>query len=93
MGLPSSASTFQVYFQNVWKQVRNPGSLFQTAQKTTAQATSQPASVLQQARNLSSAQLLAGGVILAECLGFFTVGEMIGRFKVVGYHGETGAHH
>jgi F-type H+-transporting ATPase subunit g len=26
-------------------------------------------------------------------LGFFTVGEMIGRFKLVGYRGDTGAHH
>ncbi len=47
----------------------------------------------QQIRNLSRAQLAAGGVLLAECLGFFTVGEMIGRFKLVGYRGETHAAH
>ena len=49
--------------------------------------------MLQQLRNTDTRQLAAGGVILAELLGFFTVGEMIGRFKVVGYRGETGAHH
>lgn len=31
------------------------------------------------------------GVIAAEVLGFFTVGEMLGRFKIVGYRG-TPAH-
>jgi hypothetical protein len=36
---------------------------------------------------------VAGGVVAAEVLGFFTVGEMIGRMKLVGYHGEAGAHH
>ena len=32
------------------------------------------------------------GVIAAEVLGFFTVGEMIGRLKVVGYTGDV-VHH
>lgn len=31
------------------------------------------------------------GVIGAELLGFFTVGEILGRFKLVGYRGDT--HH
>ena len=45
-------------------------------------------------KGVSNAQLATAGVIAAECLGFFTVGEMIGRFKIVGYHGEpAGAHH
>jgi F-type H+-transporting ATPase subunit g len=47
----------------------------------------------QQVRNISRTQVVAGGVLLAECLGFFTVGEMIGRFKLIGYHGEVHAHH
>jgi F-type H+-transporting ATPase subunit g len=38
-------------------------------------------------------QWAAGGVIVAELLGFFTVGEMIGKMKLVGYRGDTGAHH
>lgn len=91
--LVSSAATFQTYFQHTWKQLRNPATLLQSAQRTTSQAASQPASVLQQARNISRAQLIAGGVIAAECLGFFTVGEMIGRFKLIGYHGESAAAH
>ncbi len=80
----SSVSTFKSYFQHLWKQVQTPG-VFAT-------------NVLQRAnpqyiRNLSRTQVVAGGVLLAECLGFFTVGEMIGRFKLVGYHGKTEAAH
>ena len=32
------------------------------------------------------------GVVTAEVLGFFTVGEMIGRFKLVGYRGDREHH-
>lgn len=93
---PSPVATFQSYFQKLWSQLRNPSALFRSAQNTTAQVASQAASqgpsVLQQLRNVNRSQLVTAGVVLAECIGFFTVGEMIGRFKLIGYHGE-GAHH
>ncbi|KAI9171714.1 ATP synthase subunit [Paramyrothecium foliicola] len=76
-----SVGTFQGFYQNLWQSIQNR-SILRSGQN-----------FLQSVRGLSTAQLAAGGVILAECLGFFTVGEMIGRFKLVGYHGETGAHH
>ncbi|KXX80443.1 ATP synthase subunit g, mitochondrial [Madurella mycetomatis] len=81
---PPSVSTFQTYFQNLWKQMQNPSAFTQNIFKSVNP---------QQVRNLSRTQVVAGGVLLAECLGFFTVGEMIGRFKLIGYHGETHAHH
>ncbi|KAI0421745.1 GroES-like protein [Xylaria grammica] len=87
---PRSVETFQTYFQNVWK---NPSSLLQSASQTVAKTAEQPASILSRIQNLSRGQIIAGGVIAAECLGFFTVGEMIGRFKIIGYHGETAAAH
>ncbi|KAH9906540.1 GroES-like protein [Xylariomycetidae sp. FL2044] len=90
---PPSIQTFQSYFQNAWKSVQNPSSLLQTASQTASKAAQQPSSLLDRARNLNRAQLVAGGVVAAECLGFFTVGEMIGRFKVVGYHGGNDAAH
>lgn len=74
-------ATFQTYYQNLWRSIQNRSIL---------QA---PQNFLQQARNISSAQIVSGGVIAAELLGFFTVGEIIGRFKLVGYHGESGSHH
>ena len=82
--LHSSVSTFQTYFQGLWKQAQTPGVFVNNVLQY-----ANP----QQIRNLSRAQLAAGGVLLAECLGFFTVGEMIGRFKLVGYRGETHAAH
>ncbi|KAI0860149.1 GroES-like protein [Xylaria cubensis] len=87
---PPPMQTFQTYFQNAWK---NPSSLLQSASQTAAKTAQQPASLLSRVQNVSRAQLITGGVIAAECLGFFTVGEMIGRFKIIGYHGETAAAH
>ncbi|POR38019.1 ATP synthase subunit g, mitochondrial [Tolypocladium paradoxum] len=78
---PPSIATFQTYYQNLWRSIRT-GSIFQA-----------PQNLIHQVRNLSTTQLVTGGVVFAECLGFFTVGEMIGRFKIVGYHGEVGHHH
>ncbi|KAK7751210.1 ATP synthase subunit G atp20 [Diatrype stigma] len=92
---PPSLSTFQSFFQNAYKTyLQNPNALLETASKTASKVAQQPGSLLQQARSINRAQLVAGGVVAAECLGFFTVGEMIGRFKIVGYHGgNPAAHH
>jgi F-type H+-transporting ATPase subunit g len=79
---PRPVSTFQSYFQTLLKGLRNPGPLI-----------SQTTNSLQSLRNLDSAKLVTGGVVVAEVLGFFTVGEMIGRMKLVGYRGETDSHH
>ncbi|KAJ9131980.1 hypothetical protein NKR23_g11510 [Pleurostoma richardsiae] len=86
---PPSLSTFQAYFQGIWKSLQNPGALLQSA----SGLVSQPASLLQRARSINRTQIVGGGVLLAECLGFFTVGEMVGRMKLIGYHGQTEAHH
>jgi F-type H+-transporting ATPase subunit g len=40
---------------------------------------------LRMLRSVSYKQLATAGVILAEVVGFFTVGEIIGKFKVIGY--------
>ncbi|KAI2471351.1 GroES-like protein [Annulohypoxylon bovei var. microspora] len=86
---PPSVATVQSYWQNVLKSAQNPNALLQSVNKF-AQS---PAALMEQARNVSKTQLAVGGVLLAECLGFFTVGEMIGRFKLIGYHGDSHAAH
>ncbi|RYO82294.1 hypothetical protein DL766_000671 [Monosporascus sp. MC13-8B] len=86
---PPSISTFQTYYESAIKALQNPSALLQTASRTAQQS----GSLLQAARNINKAQVIAGGVLAAECLGFFTVGEMIGRFKIIGYHGENPAAH
>lgn len=89
----SSLETFQSYWQSAYKQALNPGALVQTASQTASKAAQQPASIVERLRNVNRAQVIAGGVVAAECIGFFTVGEMLGRFKVIGYHGDNGAAH
>ncbi|TGO45190.1 hypothetical protein BCON_0414g00050 [Botryotinia convoluta] len=89
---PPPASTFQSYFQKIVNGVKsgNPSSAFNSAANSNKVT---PTGLLEQIRNISTAQMVSGGVIVAEVLGFFTVGEMIGRMKLVGYRGDTGAHH
>ena len=68
--------------------LRNPSSLMSGASSSSAVS---PESILSRIRNLDRAQMISGGVLLAEVLGFFTVGEMIGRMKFIGYRGDTHA--
>lgn len=69
--------------------VRNPRSL--SAGAASVSNTINLETILRSIRNVNRQQLTTVGLISAEVLGFFTVGEMIGRFKLVGYHGD--AHH
>ncbi|KAF4634564.1 hypothetical protein G7Y89_g3534 [Cudoniella acicularis] len=80
---PPPISTFQSYYQRVLQGLRTPGPFLNQASN----------SVQQLRQNLNTTNLVTGGVVVAELLGFFTVGEMIGRMKLVGYRGDTGSHH
>lgn len=82
--VPPPLSTFQSYFQRL---LRNPGSILSSI------SLKNPKEILQRARSLSSGELAYGMVLFAELLGFFTVGEIIGRFKLIGYNGEITHHH
>lgn len=48
---------------------------------------------LSRVRNMTTQDMITAGVVTAQVLGFFTVGEIIGRFKLVGYRGEKEAAH
>ncbi|KAM0556785.1 hypothetical protein ACHAPJ_005845 [Fusarium lateritium] len=78
---PPNLATFQNTYQSLIKSIQNR-TFIQSSQNA-----------IQQVRNIGPAQLAAGGVVAAEVLGFFTVGEIIGRFKLVGYRGEISSHH
>ncbi|CVK84461.1 f-type H+-transporting ATPase subunit G [Fusarium sp. NRRL 25303] len=78
---PPNLATFQNTYQSIIKSIQNR-TIIQSSQNA-----------IQQVRNIGPAQLAAGGVVAAEVLGFFTVGEIIGRFKLVGYRGEASSHH
>lgn len=51
-----------------------------------------PEHILSRMRNISRQEMITGGIVACECLGFFTVGEMLGRMKVVGYYGDREHH-
>ena len=91
--LSRDAAAFGKYFNPIINAVRHPTSLFQGTAVEAGSAT--PEGILSRIRNTNSQQLITVGVIGLEALGFFTVGEMIGKFKVVGYRGDphAGSHH
>lgn len=90
----------QPYLTTVQNAARNPSSLLSSAQQTASSAANtaantassaanNPQGYLNRLRSLDSATLTSTGIVAAEAIGFFTIGEMIGRFKIIGYHGEA----
>ncbi|KAK6007239.1 hypothetical protein QM012_006247 [Aureobasidium pullulans] len=77
---PPNVQTFQTYGQNLMNAVRNPSA-------------NTPSNPFQAVRNIGSSQLITAGVVTAEILGFFTVGEMIGRMKLIGYRSSSHDEH
>ncbi|KAL2220609.1 putative mitochondrial F1F0-ATP synthase g subunit [Thermoascus aurantiacus ATCC 26904] len=85
---PPSLATFQSYFQSLLNTLRNPSALkninFPNPQQIIAR-------ILNPDRYMK--ELAFYGVTAAEILGFWSVGEMIGRRKIVGYRGEPAHGH
>ncbi|KAL1963910.1 hypothetical protein VTN77DRAFT_7716 [Rasamsonia byssochlamydoides] len=77
---PPSLATFQAYFQPLINALRNPSTL--------KNLNISPQAILGRVRSMDKKELAFVGVTAAEVLGFFTVGEMIGRRKIVGYRGK-----
>jgi F-type H+-transporting ATPase subunit g len=86
--LYSSVEVFQSYLNGYLQFLRNPSSMLSAVSSTSFQAMN-PLRVL---RSFSYQQLAAAGVILAEVIGFFTVGEIIGKFKIIGYRSSEVKH-
>jgi len=97
---PPTVQSIQSYMTPLQNALRNPNSLTSAAQKqaqgaaqTAAQtaeaAAANPQSFLSRLREGDHGALLTVGVVAAETLGFFSVGEIIGRFNIVGYRGEA----
>ncbi len=73
-------ANFQSYFQPLINAARNPASLF-----SANPGVLNPQQLLNQMRNMTTPQLVTFWVVMAELLGFFTVGEILGKRKLVGY--------
>ncbi|KAI9709732.1 MAG: ATP synthase subunit G atp20 [Bogoriella megaspora] len=88
---PPNLATFQSYYQPLLRTLQNPSSAF-TA--TSAQASSvSPQAILQQIRNVDTKTAVTVGIVAAEVLGFFKFGEIVGRFKLIGYRSSGHAEH
>jgi F-type H+-transporting ATPase subunit g len=82
----------QTYMQPAMNALRHPASLFNRVASEASNAS--PQNMLAQVRGMSNAQWMSIGVVAAEVIGFFSVGEIIGRFKLVGYRAkEHGGEH
>ncbi|MCJ1322000.1 hypothetical protein MMC15_007345 [Xylographa vitiligo] len=86
---PPDVAAFQSYLNPILHAVRNPSSLMSG---TASSSASTPEVILSRIRNMDRAQMISAGVLTAEVLGFFTVGEMVGRLKLVGYNGDVHHH-
>lgn len=86
----SDVASFQRYTQPMVHALRNPAGLANRVAER--ESLSSPDSLLNQIRNMSTQQMVAAGVVGAEVLGFFTVGEMLGKMKIVGYRGDPENH-
>ncbi|KAF7846021.1 hypothetical protein BT93_L5570 [Corymbia citriodora subsp. variegata] len=80
---PPNMASFQSYGQRVMNAARNP----------LAQGPSDPSQAVSSVLRMDSKQLAVAGVVAAEVIGFFTVGECIGRMKFIGYRSSAPAHH
>lgn len=90
-------ATFQTYFQNMISSFRTTSlSQASSAAQSTAQSMS-PQSIIKRIQSMDNQQMISVGVVAAEAIGFFTVGEMIGRMKLIGYsssqHGHGATNH
>lgn len=81
---PPTLQTVQTYLQPVTKAIQNPSAFLNRAP-----APKDPQSFLNRVRDMDPATLKQVGIVTAEVIGFFSVGEMLGRFKIVGYRSEA----
>ncbi|WEW54659.1 ATP synthase subunit G atp20 [Emydomyces testavorans] len=81
---PPNLATFQAYFRPVLASLRQPSTMLSNLDVKP---------YLGNIRNMDRKQLAVVGLTAAEVIGFFSVGEMLGRMKIVGYRGEPAHDH
>ncbi|KAK2813848.1 hypothetical protein FQN50_000249 [Emmonsiellopsis sp. PD_5] len=81
---PPTMATFQAYYQPLLNSLRQPSTLSKAFN---------PDAILPSIRSMDCRQWALVGVTTAEVIGFFSVGEILGRLKLVGYRGETAHAH
>ena len=86
-------ATISQHLQPVMNALKNPSGLLNAGARTAESASAQPVNVLNRLRGLSRTQWIGAGIVAAEVAGFFSIGEIIGRFKLVGYRTRDHSEH
>ncbi|KAI5303364.1 hypothetical protein KEM56_007623 [Ascosphaera pollenicola] len=85
---PPPIATFKAYYQPIFSSLKTPSATIKCIYNTTSNLSTY-CNIVGKAKALTKAQWASGGIAALEVLGFFSVGEMIGRRKVVGYRGDV----
>jgi F-type H+-transporting ATPase subunit g len=80
---------FQTELQPLIKLLQNPKQLANTVSSSPLL---QPSNLLSTVKNADTATVTKYAVVAAEVIGFFSVGEIIGRMKLVGYRSSRHGH-
>ncbi|KAI5282851.1 hypothetical protein KEM54_002538 [Ascosphaera aggregata] len=83
-----SLSAFSAYYQPIFNSLKTPAAMTQCIYNT-AFNPSTYYNAMAEARAMTKMQWANAGIIAAEVLGFFSLGEIIGRRKIVGYRGDV----
>ncbi|KAK6333545.1 ATP synthase subunit G atp20 [Orbilia javanica] len=92
---PPSVQSFQTFYRPYVGPLLNPSSWWGHIKsiRPRISALPDPETAYRSVQGTSRKELAGYAVLAAECLGFFTVGTMIGRRKIVGYRGGVKEHH
>ncbi|KAK6533295.1 hypothetical protein TWF694_002248 [Orbilia ellipsospora] len=92
---PPSLEAFQKFYSPYVSPLLNPSSWWGHIKSIRPRISSlpDPEAALQSIQAVPKQTVAQYAVLAAECIGFFTVGTMIGRRKIVGYRGGVKEHH
>ncbi|EPS43697.1 hypothetical protein H072_2297 [Dactylellina haptotyla CBS 200.50] len=92
---PPSLEAFQNFYRPYVGPLLNPSGWWGHIKsiRPRISALPDPETALHRAQAIPKRDLAQYAILAAECLGFYTVGTMIGRRKIVGYRGGVKEHH
>ncbi|KAF3902949.1 hypothetical protein ABW20_dc0101180 [Dactylellina cionopaga] len=92
---PPSLDSLQNFYRPYVGPLLNPSSWWGHIKsiRPRISALPDPETAMHSIQAVPKKELAQYAVLAAECLGFFTVGTMIGRRKIVGYRGGVVEHH
>ncbi|KAK6350317.1 hypothetical protein TWF696_006548 [Orbilia brochopaga] len=92
---PPSLEAFQTFYRPYVGPLLNPANWWGQIKsiRPSISKLPDPETAWNRAQKISREELTNYAIVAAECVGFFTVGTMIGRRKIVGYRGGVREHH